>query len=52
MFEISNTSKVLPNISEIEIKALNTKYKPLSATERIKQLLIQAGQRIYRPPLS
>ena len=38
MFEISNTSKVLPNISEIEIKALNTKYKPLSATERIKQL--------------
>ncbi|MBR9846170.1 MAG: phosphoadenylyl-sulfate reductase [Algicola sp.] len=38
MFEISNTSKVLPNISEIEIKALNTKYKTLSATERIKQL--------------
>ena len=38
MFEISNTPKVIPNISENEIKELNVKYKPLSATERIRQL--------------
>ena len=38
MFEISNTIKVTPHISESEIKLLNNKYKPLSATERIKQL--------------
>ncbi|WP_298894226.1 phosphoadenylyl-sulfate reductase [uncultured Psychroserpens sp.] len=38
MFEISSVKKVLPNISEAEIKALNAKYKPLSATERIQQL--------------
>lgn len=38
MLEIPNETKVIPNISETEIKALNIKYKPLSATERIKQL--------------
>lgn len=38
MFEISNTPKVIPNISESEITELNIKYKPLSATERISQL--------------
>jgi phosphoadenosine phosphosulfate reductase len=38
MFEISNTPKVIPNISDNEIKELNVKYKPLSATERVRQL--------------
>lgn len=38
MFETVKAPKVIPNISESEIKALNLKYKPLSATERIKQL--------------
>lgn len=38
MFEISNDTNVIPNISEAKIKALNTKYKSLSATERIKEL--------------
>ncbi|WP_052461086.1 phosphoadenylyl-sulfate reductase [Psychroserpens mesophilus] len=38
MLEIPNATKVIPNISETEIKALNTKYKSLSATERIKEL--------------
>jgi len=38
MFEISNDTKVIPNISEAKIKALNIKYKSLSATERINEL--------------
>ncbi len=38
MFETPLIKKVIPNISEAEIKALNKKYKPLSATARIKQL--------------
>lgn len=40
MFEISNAKKIIPNISEAEIKALNNKYNSLSATERIQQLYI------------
>ena len=38
MFEISNPIKITPNISEAELKALNAKYKTLSATERIQEL--------------
>ncbi|MEY8848518.1 phosphoadenylyl-sulfate reductase [Psychroserpens sp. XS_ASV72] len=38
MFETTPVHKVLPNISESEIAALNKKYKPLSARERIAQL--------------
>ncbi|WCO02739.1 phosphoadenylyl-sulfate reductase [Psychroserpens ponticola] len=38
MFEISNATKVIPNISKAEIKALNAKYKKLSATQRIQEL--------------
>ncbi|WP_051605540.1 phosphoadenylyl-sulfate reductase [Sediminibacter sp. Hel_I_10] len=38
MLETSSENKVIPNISDAEIKALNKKYKSLSATQRIKQL--------------
>lgn len=38
MFESAPVHKVIPNISEAEIKALNEKYKPLSARERITTL--------------
>ncbi len=38
MLETSSENKVIPNISDAEIKALNKKYKALSATQRIKQL--------------
>lgn len=38
MFDISNATQDISSISESEIKALNRKYKPLSATKRIKQL--------------
>ncbi|WP_299225976.1 phosphoadenylyl-sulfate reductase [uncultured Psychroserpens sp.] len=38
MFESTPVKKVIPNITEAQIKALNKKYKTLSATERIKQL--------------
>lgn len=38
MFETTSVQKVIPNISEAEIKALNKKYKPLSASERIRTL--------------
>ena len=38
MFETYSQKKVLPDISEDEIKALNQKYKPLTATQRIEQL--------------
>ena len=40
MIDISNATKVIPNITETEIKALNIRYKSLTATERIKQLYI------------
>ncbi len=40
MFETTSVNKVIPNISKSEIKALNQKYKSLSATQRIKQLYI------------
>ncbi|MFT4780838.1 MAG: phosphoadenosine phosphosulfate reductase [Psychroserpens sp.] len=38
MFETTSVKKVIPNISEAEIKALNKTYKRLSATDRIIQL--------------
>lgn len=38
MFESAPVHKVVPNISEAEIKALNKKYQPLTARERIKML--------------
>ena len=38
MFESTPVHKVIPNISEAEIKALNKKYQPLTARERIKTL--------------
>ncbi|MEM6517363.1 MAG: phosphoadenylyl-sulfate reductase [Bacteroidota bacterium] len=38
MFETYSQEKVVPNVSEVEIKALNQKYKPLTATQRIEQL--------------
>jgi phosphoadenosine phosphosulfate reductase len=38
MFETTSEKKVIPNISEAEIKALNKRYKRLSASERITQL--------------
>jgi phosphoadenosine phosphosulfate reductase len=38
MFETTSIKKVIPNISEAEIKALNKTYKRLSATDRIIQL--------------
>lgn len=38
MFETTPVHKVLPNISKSEIAALNKKYQPLSARERIAQL--------------
>jgi phosphoadenosine phosphosulfate reductase len=38
MFETTSLQKVIPNMSAGEIKALNKKYKPLSAAERIVQL--------------
>lgn len=38
MFETNSVKKVIPNISEAKIKALNKRYKTLSATERITQL--------------
>jgi len=40
MFETSSNYTPLLDISAEEIKALNKKYKPLSASERIKQLYI------------
>jgi len=40
MFETSSKHTPLLDISAKEIKALNEKYKPLSAAERIKQLYI------------
>lgn len=40
MIDNSIATKVIPNITEAEIKALNFKYKSLSATDRIKQLYI------------
>jgi len=39
MFETTSIKKVFPNLSEAEIKALNTSYKPLSATQRIKAIV-------------
>lgn len=38
MFETRTEKKVIPNISEAQIKALNKKYKTLSATQRIEAL--------------
>ncbi len=38
MFETSITPKITLNISDAEIKALNSKYKPLTARERITEL--------------
>jgi phosphoadenosine phosphosulfate reductase len=38
MFETTSVKKVIPNISEAEIKALNKTYKRLSATDRMIQL--------------
>ena len=43
MFETTSLQKVIPNMSASEIKALNKKYKPLSATERITQLYKDFG---------
>ena len=40
MFETSSNYTPLLNISAEEIKALNKKYKPLSPSERIKQLYL------------
>jgi phosphoadenosine phosphosulfate reductase len=40
MFDTSSNYTPLLDISAEEIKALNQKYKPLSAQERIKQLYI------------
>ncbi|WP_299335824.1 phosphoadenylyl-sulfate reductase [uncultured Psychroserpens sp.] len=38
MFETTSTKQINFNISDAKIKALNKKYKPLSATDRIKEL--------------
>ncbi|WP_460218453.1 phosphoadenylyl-sulfate reductase [Psychroserpens sp. MEBiC05023] len=38
MFESASNRKVIPNHSEEEIRLLNSKYKPLSATQRISEL--------------
>jgi len=38
MFETNPVQNIIPNISATEIKALNKKYKPLSASNRISQL--------------
>jgi phosphoadenosine phosphosulfate reductase len=38
MFETTSEKKVVPNISEAEIKALNKKYKMLTAKQRIAEL--------------
>ena len=38
MFETTSDKGIIPNISAAEIKTLNKKYKPLSATQRIAEL--------------
>ncbi len=40
MFETSSKSEITPLFSEAEINALNKAYKPLTASERIRQLYI------------
>ena len=43
MFELSNATHILSKISESELNALNTKFKALSATDRIQQLYKDFG---------